>query len=192
MYRFFNKRKLYSQTPYCNEMIFYWWNTIVTTISNSTLSIKFNSSNISNWNLFATGNQTDLSLHQLLEQLTFHTFYSRFVSSSAEALEHIVYACLVYFLVCLGIYKLTFLRSTSRFWRLLKFVNNIRLPETKVWRRVLFVTSHPDDECMFFGPLIYSLAKRNGCQVYVLCLSNGKFYFSISNLYLYLFSKFLT
>ncbi|KAF8317166.1 N-acetylglucosaminylphosphatidylinositoldeacety la se [Clavulina sp. PMI_390] len=36
----------------------------------------------------------------------------------------------------------------------------------------LFLTAHPDDECMFFGPTIISLVS-SGCQVSALCLSKG-------------------
>lgn len=41
--------------------------------------------------------------------------------------------------------------------------------------RVLIVTAHPDDECMFFGPTLCHLADRN-IQAKVLCLSKGNFY----------------
>lgn len=93
--------------------------------------------------------------------------YKRFVNSSAEALEHLIYAIVVYLLVCLVIYALIF-----RY----KGLGNIRLPwpaATTTAKRVLFVISHPDDECMFFGPLLYSLAQYKQCQIYLLCLSNG-------------------
>jgi len=39
--------------------------------------------------------------------------------------------------------------------------------------RVLFVTSHPDDEVMFFGPTILGLAKT-GCQIFLLVMSPGR------------------
>lgn len=54
-------------------------------------------------------------------------------------------------------------------------LRSVRLPKTACMERVLLITAHPDDECMFFGPLIYSLTQRQGCQVYILCLSNGNF-----------------
>ena len=41
--------------------------------------------------------------------------------------------------------------------------------------RVLIVTAHPDDECMFFGPTLCHLADRD-IQAKVLCLSTGNFY----------------
>lgn len=38
--------------------------------------------------------------------------------------------------------------------------------------RVLLVTAHPDDECMFFGPSIQD-ARARGADVLLLCLSRG-------------------
>jgi N-acetylglucosaminylphosphatidylinositol deacetylase len=40
-----------------------------------------------------------------------------------------------------------------------------------IGKRVLFVTAHPDDECMFFAPSILQLARC--CQVYLLCFCTG-------------------
>lgn len=40
-------------------------------------------------------------------------------------------------------------------------------------KRVLLVIAHPDDECMFFGPLIVRLVKSGKSTIYVLCLSSG-------------------
>ncbi|EDV41755.1 uncharacterized protein Dana_GF17341 [Drosophila ananassae] len=128
------------------------------------------------------------SWRQLQEQLLDpQAIYCRIKSTSAEALEHIVIACAVYLLVCLGLYKLTFWLSRhsnatqSESGGLKKALQSglslrsVRLPHAAHMERVLLVTAHPDDECMFFGPLIYSLTQRQGCQVYILCLSNGNF-----------------
>lgn len=41
-------------------------------------------------------------------------------------------------------------------------------------KRVLVVTAHPDDECMFFGPTVIS--KPASEQLFLLCLSIGDFY----------------
>lgn len=38
--------------------------------------------------------------------------------------------------------------------------------------RALFVTAHPDDECMFFAPSIIRLVELNA-SVHLLCLSEG-------------------
>ncbi|XP_055904261.1 N-acetylglucosaminyl-phosphatidylinositol de-N-acetylase isoform X2 [Eupeodes corollae] len=122
----------------------------------------------------ASSGSTDLS--ELLSDLSFKSVYSFVLATSTEALEHIIYLILVYLLVCLSLYKLTFLETGSRFLRLLKVIKSIRLPSKPAAnKRVLFVTSHPDDECMFFGPLILALTKRLDCQPFVLCLSNGNF-----------------
>ncbi|BES94519.1 N-acetylglucosaminyl-phosphatidylinositol [Nesidiocoris tenuis] len=42
-------------------------------------------------------------------------------------------------------------------------------------KRVLLVTAHPDDECMFFGPTILNLTRRNA-DVHLICLSDGNYY----------------
>lgn len=39
--------------------------------------------------------------------------------------------------------------------------------------RVLFVTAHPDDECMFFAPTILTLTRCGLYDVFLLCLSSG-------------------
>ncbi|XP_025409076.1 N-acetylglucosaminyl-phosphatidylinositol de-N-acetylase isoform X1 [Sipha flava] len=41
--------------------------------------------------------------------------------------------------------------------------------------RVLLITAHPDDECMFFGPVIQKLSKMENVQLYLMCLSVGNF-----------------
>ncbi|KAG7314753.1 hypothetical protein KOW79_022056 [Hemibagrus wyckioides] len=41
--------------------------------------------------------------------------------------------------------------------------------------RVLLVTAHPDDECMFFAPAVLKLTESNAA-VYLLCLSSGNYY----------------
>ncbi|EDX12272.1 N-acetylglucosaminyl-phosphatidylinositol de-N-acetylase [Drosophila simulans] len=158
-------------------------------------------------------------LQQQVQQLVPNpqAIYCRIRSSSAEALEHVLIACAVYLLVCLGLYKLTFWlsgaasgsgsgldghhndndtsnagsgegselspspdgnRSPGGLKQALQSglrLRSVRLPKTACMERVLLITAHPDDECMFFGPLIYSLTQRKGCQVYILCLSNGNF-----------------
>ena len=51
--------------------------------------------------------------------------------------------------------------------------------DQKAWQipgppaRLLLVTAHPDDEVMFFGPMIYWIAHANTSQIYLLCLSMG-------------------
>ncbi|CAL1289577.1 unnamed protein product [Larinioides sclopetarius] len=45
----------------------------------------------------------------------------------------------------------------------------------KAKSKVLIVTAHPDDECMFFAPTILNLLRQD-CCVYLICLSSGGFY----------------
>jgi hypothetical protein len=40
-------------------------------------------------------------------------------------------------------------------------------------KRVLLITAHPDDECMFFGPVIYHACKESS-SFSLLCLTKGK------------------
>ncbi|XP_075146241.1 phosphatidylinositol glycan anchor biosynthesis class L [Haematobia irritans] len=114
------------------------------------------------------GNSSGLSvLQSTFAALHPKAVYIRLVEKSAEALEHFIYAAIAYFLVCLAIYTLIF-----RY----KGLSQFRLPwGSSTAKRVLFVISHPDDECMFFGPLIYTLTRQQKCEVYLLCLSNGNF-----------------
>ena len=46
------------------------------------------------------------------------------------------------------------------------------------WKgQVLFITAHPDDECMFFAPSILEVIRQLGRHnVHILCLTNGNFY----------------
>ncbi|XP_062844741.1 N-acetylglucosaminyl-phosphatidylinositol de-N-acetylase [Trichomycterus rosablanca] len=41
--------------------------------------------------------------------------------------------------------------------------------------RVLLVTAHPDDECMFFAPALLKLSESHA-DVHLLCLSSGNYY----------------
>ncbi|KAJ1834646.1 hypothetical protein LPJ63_001777 [Coemansia sp. RSA 2711] len=45
--------------------------------------------------------------------------------------------------------------------------------QDKQQKHVLFVTAHPDDECMFFTPTLASLARQPHVAVSLLCLSKG-------------------
>jgi hypothetical protein len=42
-------------------------------------------------------------------------------------------------------------------------------------QNVLFVTAHPDDEALFFGPTILQLTRRDDVRTSLLVLSSGKF-----------------
>lgn len=96
------------------------------------------------------------------------SIYLLIVDNIKEALDHLMLAVLAYLLICFSAYQLIFRRFASRF----QLINDVRLTQ---FHRVLIVTAHPDDECMFFGPTILSLTQRKEpCTVYLLCLSNGK------------------
>ncbi|KAI8988707.1 putative deacetylase LmbE-like domain-containing protein [Pilobolus umbonatus] len=47
----------------------------------------------------------------------------------------------------------------------------LQLPFTN--NHILILTSHPDDECMFFGPIITSLKTMTRAKLHVVCLSSG-------------------
>jgi len=49
---------------------------------------------------------------------------------------------------------------------------NQRSIDLGIDRKILIVTAHPDDECMFMSPLLLSLC-GSGHFVYVLCLTTG-------------------
>lgn len=95
----------------------------------------------------------------------FNQFWQDGVLHSITALEHFVWCSLLYTALCLVAYRLLF-QKWAQYYR-----NPVQFPSCQ---RVLIVTAHPDDECMFFGPTILSLTKRPDCHVYLLCLSNGK------------------
>lgn len=95
---------------------------------------------------------------------TFDTYKLYIIDNSQEALEHLLLVALVYIVVCLGVYLLICRRQRSIPVNLMNF---------PICKRVLIVTAHPDDECMFFGPTILSLTHRNDCRVFLMCLSNG-------------------
>ena len=40
--------------------------------------------------------------------------------------------------------------------------------------KTLFITAHPDDECMFFAPSVLTLTTHNRENAFLLCLSEGK------------------
>ena len=45
----------------------------------------------------------------------------------------------------------------------------------RIHGRVLLITAHPDDECMFFAPAIVTLTQA-GVEIFLLCLSEGHLY----------------
>ncbi|OMJ07219.1 putative N-acetylglucosaminyl-phosphatidylinositol de-N-acetylase [Smittium culicis] len=45
--------------------------------------------------------------------------------------------------------------------------------KTKKQLNVMFITAHPDDECMFFAPTILALKKRGNVSIKLTCFSTG-------------------
>lgn len=70
-------------------------------------------------------------------------------------------ALLAYLCVCVFLYAI------------LKRVNHAAWQLPGPPGRLLLVTAHPDDEVMFFGPLIYWLTRCKTSEIYLLCLSMG-------------------
>lgn len=44
---------------------------------------------------------------------------------------------------------------------------------SRLWKNVLLVIAHPDDECYFFGPILTMLKDKVHYGVHVLCMSMG-------------------
>jgi len=79
-----------------------------------------------------------------------------------ESAETILLCIAAYFIICVLVYLLS---------AYIKLCPNY--PKLKMGERVMIVTAHPDDECMFFGPLILKLLKQGHCDIYLICLSKG-------------------
>ncbi|XP_060085991.1 N-acetylglucosaminyl-phosphatidylinositol de-N-acetylase-like [Ylistrum balloti] len=52
---------------------------------------------------------------------------------------------------------------------------NYRTIPASVHQKILLITAHPDDECMFLAPVVLSLV-REGHLVSILCLTTGNYY----------------
>lgn len=90
-----------------------------------------------------------------------HSLYWTFIQEYAR-IEYAVISCIVLLLL---------LYSFVLFVRNLQISSKVPISVQKV----LIITAHPDDECMFFSPTIQSLL-NSGHFVHLLCLSNGNFY----------------
>lgn len=90
-----------------------------------------------------------------------HSLYWGFIQEYA-CTEYAVISCIM---------SLLLLYSFALFVRNLQISSKVSISVQKV----LIITAHPDDECMFFSPTIQSLL-NSGHFVHVLCLSNGNFY----------------
>lgn len=78
-----------------------------------------------------------------------------------EVAWQLVIATIAYLCVCIFLYILL-LNISHKAWQ---------LPGPPA--RILLVTAHPDDEVMFFGPMIYWIIEQKNCEIYLLCLTMG-------------------
>lgn len=74
--------------------------------------------------------------------------------------ENMLMWILCYYLICGVLYTLIFYKK------------NWSCSKIKGAKRALFVTAHPDDECMFFGPTIVHFVQQ-GIDVHLLCITEG-------------------
>lgn len=95
---------------------------------------------------------------QLNEAVCWWWYYIREIS------WQVVIALLAYLCVCVFLYAI------------LKRVGHAAWQLPGPPARLLLVTAHPDDEVMFFGPLVYWLARSKASEIYLLCLSMGTCY----------------
>ncbi|XP_023012641.1 phosphatidylinositol glycan anchor biosynthesis class L [Leptinotarsa decemlineata] len=109
----------------------------------------------------------EISFPLLFEDISdlFGEFFLSLLEYLKDTVEHLILACIAYTLICIFLY-LCIIK-----WKCLSFIR-----ESRNSRRVLFVTAHPDDECMFFGPTILHFTRKKDCIVYLICLSTGKNY----------------
>ncbi|KAB0791039.1 hypothetical protein PPYR_02839 [Photinus pyralis] len=82
-----------------------------------------------------------------------------------NASKQFLLAFLIYCTLCVSIYIATFK------WKWPLFASDFDEP-----KRILIVTAHPDDECMFFGPTILNVVRNRKSLVYLMCLSTGANY----------------
>lgn len=144
-------------------------------------------------------------LYEFINFSSIQLFYFFVCNKIFSALEHILFIALAYAFVCFSLYKFIFLcAETSLSWptpsgqrfdifRLINFIKieHFKWPNKTSMKRVLIITSHPDDECMFFGPVI-KFCQHLESQIYLLCLSHGNYEKQVRNLKLSEFANILT
>lgn len=99
----------------------------------------------------------------LFENLT--VIWKEIYQYSKESAWHFACGIIIYLVLCILFYIIwerKFLRKDG------KYFNKVK--------RILFITAHPDDECMFFGPVIVKLKQKKDCELHLLCLSTGNYY----------------
>lgn len=79
--------------------------------------------------------------------------------------HELIWCLLVYIITAVVSYGL----QTRHGWHASPNIVDVSKP------RILFITAHPDDECMFFAPTILSYTESNPTDVYLLCLTRGDY-----------------
>lgn len=110
------------------------------------------------------------SVNLLVPFREFSAYLLKCRSKLEEILELFIYSFAIFICLSALLYYLIhrYRNGASRF----RLLRPTKLPENV--SRVLLVTAHPDDECMFFGPTLIALKKRKNCRIFVLCLSRGE------------------
>lgn len=110
------------------------------------------------------------SINLLVPFKEFSSYIFKCRSKLEEILELAIYSLVIFICINALLYFLIhrYRNGNSKF----RFCRPVKLPENCT--RVLLVTAHPDDECMFFGPTLIALRKRKNCRIFVLCMSRGE------------------
>lgn len=69
---------------------------------------------------------------------------------------------LYYVMMCAGLYVFVMLRIVTP--------SNKTIPRGS---KILIVTAHPDDECLFFAPAVTEMVHSN--SVHILCVTSGEY-----------------
>eukprot|EP00919_Chromeraceae_sp_WS-2016_P001748 GHVR01004239.1.p1 GENE.GHVR01004239.1~~GHVR01004239.1.p1 ORF type:complete len:279 (-),score=19.32 GHVR01004239.1:485-1321(-) len=78
----------------------------------------------------------------------------------------------IYFLLLCFLLLFAIIVSSFALWYMLADESCSELSSVK---RALIIFAHPDDEAMFFSPLLKFLSIRNSADVHLLCLSTGNY-----------------
>lgn len=110
------------------------------------------------------------SIKYLVPFKEFSSYIFKCRSKLDEILELAIYSLVIFIFANALLYFIIhrYRNGKSKF----RLCRPTKLPENA--SRVLLLTAHPDDECMFFGPTLIALRKRKNCRIFVLCMSRGE------------------
>lgn len=103
-----------------------------------------------------------INQHLALVYYYLNFFYVAFEDYAVNTVEHLILSLLFYVALCVVLYLCITQLGLFGFTR-----------DMRHTKRILFITAHPDDEVMFFGPTIYHYTHKPNCSVYLMCLSSG-------------------